>query len=276
MIETRGWLSPLVTNKLRTLCPIEVPLGIYLQQVKLLTPEQINLIFQIQLHQIYQLFELTSGLFKFDEMSELQDRIMTIPWLEMTGKRLKATEVSIYALRLIKEWDIFADRLPAPNLIFKRLIAQCPLKLMSLEWKIWQRIDGLNSINTIATQLNQPVQSVQIAAFRLLAAGLIEEIILPGLTLEESEQSAVSNKVKPLEVQTITFNQEAIKPAEQNEHEENLSQKTNPDVTKEKTSSNPDFSPPQFPEEENQGETTQNDSNPSLLSNLIDLLRNQP
>ncbi|MDJ0689508.1 MAG: DUF4388 domain-containing protein [Xenococcaceae cyanobacterium MO_188.B32] len=201
IIEARNWLSPLVTNQLRTLCPVKVPLGTYLQKSQLLTPEQINLIFQMQLHQVYQLFELASGSFRFDEMSELKDRIMTIPWLEMTGNRLRATEVSMYALRLIKKWDVFADKLPAPYLIFKRVLPEYQFKLMPLERQLWQNIDSLNSLNTIARQVNKPIRSIQIAAFRLLAVGLIEEIILPSLTLE-AIQPNYSDDLRDLSLQT--------------------------------------------------------------------------
>ena len=202
IIEARNWLSPLVTNQLRTLCPVKVPLGTYLQKSQLLTPEQINLIFQMQLHQVYQLFELASGSFRFDEMSELKDRIMTIPWLEMTGNRLRATEVSMYALRLIKKWDVFADKLPAPYLIFKRVLAEYQFKLMPLERQLWQNIDSLNSLNTIARQVNKPIQSIQIAAFRLLAVGLIKEIILPSLTLEAIQPNSSSDDLRNLSLQT--------------------------------------------------------------------------
>lgn len=218
-IETRGWLSESVTSKLRTFCPINVPLGTYLKKSELLTPEQVNLIFQMQLHLVFQLFEDTSGSFRFDEMSELKDRIMTIPWLEMTGKRIKATEVSIYALRLIRNWSQFADRLPAPNLIFKPLVSQCHIKLMSLEQQLWERIDGLNSLNTIANQLNKPIQLIQIAAFRLLATGIIEEIILPSLTLEAIElNSSANNLVGESRVATTTTNLELRKQAQTISH----------------------------------------------------------
>ena len=266
LIEARGWLSPLVTNKLRTLCPIEVPLGIYLQNAKLLTSEQINLIFQIQLHQVYQLFELTSGLLRFDEMSELKDRIMTIPWLEMTGNRIKATEASIYALRLIKDWDIFADQLPTPNLIFKRLVPECQFKLMSFEWQVWQQIDGLSSLNTIAKHLNKSIKSVQIAAFRLLAVGLVEEIMMPSLTLERIQPSSSSNTLMPLNIKATILNPEPLDNTEKNSHEVYDDRQKQTYFSAEETKSNS-----AYPQPISQETTSSN----SLLSNLIGLLRNQ-
>lgn len=262
VIETRGWLSPLVTNKLRTLCPIEVPLGIYLKNAKLLTSEQINLIFQIQLHQVYQLFELTSGFLRFDEMSELKDRIMTIPWLEMTGNQIRATKVSLHALRLIKDWDVFANQLPTSNLIFKRLSPQSQFRLMSLEWQVWQQIDSLSSLNTIAKRLHKPIQSVQIAAFRLLAVGLVEEIILPSLPLEIIQPNSSPHTLMPLNVKAKTYNQEQSHNNQQKSYKVSLSSQLDSDFSANETESNSSKLTGQ-----------ENTSSASLLSNLFGLFR---
>ena len=69
-IEKRGWLTPLVTSKLRTLCPPEMPLGVYLHENQLLSKDKLNLIFQIKLHQVYELFQLNAGSFRVDESTE--------------------------------------------------------------------------------------------------------------------------------------------------------------------------------------------------------------
>ena len=273
IIETRNWLSPLVTNQLRTLCPVEVPLGTYLQESKLLTPEQINLIFQMQLHQVYHLFELASGSFRFDEMSELKDRIMTIPWLEMTGNRLRATKVSMYALRLIKQWDVFADKLPAPYLIFKRIIPQYQIKLMPLERQLWQHIDSLNSLNTIAKQVHKPIQSIQIAAFRLLAVGLIEEIILPSLTLEAIQSTSSLNNLLQLNVSNIIISSEKPEQFPQNNPNESEVSQTKLDFQPEKEISI--AYPLPVRARRTVSKASQKNSHISLLDNLLCLLRSQ-
>ncbi len=277
IIETRGWLSPSVTNQLRTLCPLEVPLGTYLKQAKLLTSEQINLIFQIQLHQVFQLFELNSSSFRFDEMSELKDRIMTIPWLEMTGNRLPATGVSMYALRLIKNWDVFAEQLPASHLIFKRVLPQSRLKLMSLEQQLWQKIDGLNSLNTIARQVNKPIESIQIAAFRLMAVGLIEEIILPSLTLETIQLNSASENLRELKVFNTKIDSETKEQVQQNNRNENQDSQTKPDFQTAKEISIANFYSSQRPHQKRVSKASQSNSAAptSLLDNLIGLLRSQ-
>lgn len=176
LIDRRGWLSPLIISRLRTLCPTTVPLGIYLHKMKLLNQEKLNLIFQLQLHQVYRLFQLTAGRFRFDDFSELKDRIITIPWLEMTGHRIKTTEVSMYALRLIENWENLNDRLPSTTLALRRIIAQPHLKLTKIERQLWNLADSKTSLNTIAQVTKQQISTIQTTAFRLMAVGLIDVV----------------------------------------------------------------------------------------------------
>ena len=204
LIESRGWLSPPIVKRLRTLCPPEVPLGIYLRKMKLLSKEKLSLVFQLQLHQVYQLFYLNGGKFRFDELAELHDRILTIPWLEMTGHKIKTTEVSMYALRLIDNWDIFNEQLPGPNLALRRLVTQPHLKLTALEREIWELADGVTSLMNIAKLTKQPLKNVQITAFRIIAVGLVDEIFISSYNWENS-----MNFIEPhhsLETREITSN----------------------------------------------------------------------
>ena len=178
LIESLNWLSPLITKKLRTLCPPEVPLGVYLYQNKLLTREQLSLIFQLQLHQVYKLFQLESGQFQFDELFELQDRLFTIPWLEMTGHRMRAIQVSMYALRLIPNWDRFQEYFPEPISGLRSLVAQPPLKLLPLEQEIWDLADSRTCLNEIAQKSQQSIKTIQVTALRLILLGLLEETFI--------------------------------------------------------------------------------------------------
>ncbi|HHP7230481.1 MAG TPA: DUF4388 domain-containing protein [Xenococcaceae cyanobacterium] len=178
LLETHHWLSPLITKKLRTLCPPEMPLGVYLHQNKLLTREILTLIFQLRLHQVYQLFQLESGQFQFDELSELQDRLFTIPWLEMTGHRMRATQVSMYALRLIKNWARFQDYFPEPNSGVRALAAKPHIKLLALEKEVWHLADGATSLDAIAIKTQQLLKTIQIIALRLMLVGLLEETFI--------------------------------------------------------------------------------------------------
>jgi hypothetical protein len=191
LIADRNWLSPTLIDRLRTLCPPEVPLGVYLEKMKLLTREKLNLIFQLQLHQVYQLFNLGSGRFKFDELSELQDRLLTIPWLERTGHKIKTTEVAMYALRLTDNWEIFRDQLPEATLGLKRLVETPHLKLLALERQIWNLADSSTSLMVMAKETFEPLKNIQLAAFRMIVVGLVDEVFLTNHTPERLSLSTL-------------------------------------------------------------------------------------
>lgn len=178
LIEKLNYLSPIITEKLRTLCPPSVPLGIYLYQNKLLTKEKLNFIFQLQLHQLYKLFELESGQFQFDESFELQDKLFTLPWLEMTGHRIRAIQASMHALRLTENWQRFQEYLPSPISGLKSLESQPSLKLLSLERKVWNSAKGDTPLYKIANNNQQSIRTIQIIALRLILLGLLEETFI--------------------------------------------------------------------------------------------------
>ncbi len=178
LIERLNYLSPVITQKLRTLCPPGVPLGVYLSRNRLLTKEKLNFIFQLQLHQLYNLFELESGQFQFDESFELKDKLFTIPWLEMTGHRIRTIQAAMYALRLTENWQTFQDYLPAPISGIRALVKQPRVKLLSLERAIWNQADGNTSLNEIAFNSQQSIQATQVTALRLILLGLLEETFI--------------------------------------------------------------------------------------------------
>ena len=175
-IAGREWLSPAIISRLRKLCPTGMPLGVYLHKMKLLDSRKLNLVFQLQLHQVYSLFQMDGGRFRFDDFEELQDRIVTIPWLEMTGHQIGATEVSMYALRLMENSEKFVGQLPMPNQTLSKIIPQPHLKLTKIERQLWDMADSKTSLSNIAKITELPVSVIQTTAFRLIAVGLIESI----------------------------------------------------------------------------------------------------
>lgn len=204
LIEARGWLSPAVVSRLRTLCPPEVPLGIYLQKMKLLNKEKLSLIFQLQLHQVYQLFNLESGQFRFDELSELKDRILTIPWLEMTGQKIKPVEACMYALRLLEKWDIFKEQLPEPHWSLKRSVEPSHLRLTALERQIWELADGNTSLVQISEAIGQPLKDIQVTAFRMAAVGLVKEIFVSSQNWRQLEELVTRSNLDLLSTSSST------------------------------------------------------------------------
>jgi len=191
LIAKRNWLSPLVVSRLRKLCPTGVPLGIYLRNMKLLDSQKISLIFQLQLHQVYRLFQLTEGRFRFDDFTELEDRILTIPWLEMTGHRIKTSEVSMYALRLIENSENFVGQLPSLSQGLRRIVAQSHLKLITVERKLWNLADSKTSLLTISKTTEYSIAQIQTTAFRLITVGLVDAVFIPNQNWENDQSSKV-------------------------------------------------------------------------------------
>lgn len=192
LIAAREWLSPLIVSRLRTLCPTGVPLGIYLHKMRLLNKEKLSLIFQLQLHQVYRLFQLTEGRFRFDDLRELQNRILTIPWLEMTGHRIKTHKVNMYGLRLMENSESLLAQLPAPSQILRQIVTQPNLKLTTIERQLWDLANNKTSLLSMARITNYPLSIIQITAFRLIAVGLVDAVFQPSYDWEVLNYSSKS------------------------------------------------------------------------------------
>ena len=171
-IIKRGWAKQGVIEKLFSGVSTVTPVGLHLKTQGFLSAEQLNLLFASQLQQIRELFEIQKGVFKLDSKA-------TLPWGEMTGLSLKATEVALMALRILKNWELLADVLPDPGSAIKSMTSHKPqLHLHPLEWQVWEFANGSVSVDAMANQLNQPIALVQQAALRLMVAALVEEVPL--------------------------------------------------------------------------------------------------
>ena len=155
--------------------PVEWPFGLYLKKKKVLTAQQLQLLFSIQVvSQIRFLFTLEDAWFQFRDDNEL-------PYSEMTGISIPATEVILPGLRALKKWVGLKNSLPDSMSGLSRCISQHTMRLKSTEQEIWDLANGKSSIQAIAKQLSWPLLEVQKTAFCLITAGLVEEIALPTL-----------------------------------------------------------------------------------------------
>jgi Domain of unknown function (DUF4388) len=177
-IEKKGWLKRRAVEKLENLCPAGLPLGTYLKNIGVLKAEQLQLLLLTKLEQIYPLFEMTFGKCQFAIAFNQIDNFQNLPWMSMTGVRVKARQVSVMALRQIKQWDQphLIDRLPHKSSTLERIVVQPDFYLDPLEWLVWDRSNGKTNLETIAKQLHQSLANVQRAAFRLTIAGLVVEV----------------------------------------------------------------------------------------------------
>lgn len=171
LIEQRGWVTDVIRPELERLIQENVPLGLNLKSLGILQPDQLRLLFSVQvLRQVCSLFQLETGQFRFDAKSAL-------PKAEMTGLSLPATETTLMGLRSLKDWKILQSKLPEPNsTLFDIVSGQSQLRLDTHETQVWELADGSVNIKKMAEQFQIPIQKVQQIAFRLIVVGLVEEV----------------------------------------------------------------------------------------------------
>ncbi len=201
LIDQRQWVSDRVFDKLvHWCCPITEPLGLYLKGQGVLQSEHLKRLFQVQvLQQVRALFQLEDAEWKFEVN-------VPIPAREMTGVSVPATTVTLMGLRVLKNWDALADKLPGPNSGLVSVISGKPnYQLNAEEWQVWEYTKGTVSLEAIALQLRLPLEKVQQIAFRIITMGLAEEVPLlsgtlptqsveplPAQLLEDSHQQKIS------------------------------------------------------------------------------------
>jgi hypothetical protein len=215
LIKNRGWLSSRVIEKLAEICPTEVPLGNYLSKMKVLEAEKLKLLFQLQLHQVYQLFNLNSGQFSLEVFSPEKLSSASMPWLDMTGVSMQASQVNLLALRILKNWSNFAHKLPEKNSALQQLIHQPKCRLTSIEQAVWQMAQSNMSLEQLAQFRSISLLEVRKAAFCLMMARLVEEIPLANFQSMSSIRSV--SEIKPLPLPETSNNQLAIAKRSQRE-----------------------------------------------------------
>ncbi len=169
-IAQRNWVEAQIIETISGKGSTTIPLGLQLKTEELLSAEQLNLLFASQLQQVRQLFEIQKGVFKLDCKA-------TLPMSEMTGLSLRATEVTLMALRVLKNWQVLESALPDTESGIRNINQNKPqIRLNAFEWKIWEFASGDISIKDIAAQLNVPNIKIQQAVLGLMLVGLIEEV----------------------------------------------------------------------------------------------------
>jgi hypothetical protein len=173
-LSTESIVDPLHHAKLRRI-PYDlsgvITLGDYLQQQNWLTAVQLQALFeQIVLQPILALFRVGEGFFTFN-------RGFAIPPTELIGLHLSATRLNLRGLQALSDWTHLEDNLPEPTAgILETGKALNPSPLSELEQSVLTYGNGQVSIKQTAELVNQPIAIVQQIAFRLIAAGLAEEL----------------------------------------------------------------------------------------------------
>ena len=199
LIESRGWLSSRVIEKLAEICPLGVPFGNYLGKMKVLEKEKLKLLFQLQLHLVFRLFNFNSGQFQLKVIPPQKLSSTSMPWLDMTGISMQASQVNLLALRMVRNWSSYAQKLPEKNSALQQLIHQPKFYLTSLEQEIWQIALGNVSLEQLAQSKNISLLEIRQAAFCLMMARLVEEMPLANFkpTPRIASSSAIASLVPP-------------------------------------------------------------------------------
>ena len=171
LLYRKGLLKGITKEQIQQFSSLVVPLGVYLKIREQLTPEQLKLTFYTQvMRQVCALFEYSQGQFEFESGVKM-------PMQEMTGHMMLPTEVTLGALRVLKNWDALEDKLPESNSTLESAIEGKPhLRLNKLEWQIWEFTNGTVSLSSIAEQLRKSPDEIRRIAFRLILVGIAEEI----------------------------------------------------------------------------------------------------
>jgi hypothetical protein len=200
LLTQRKWLSDRIVSKIPLICSLNTPVGLCLKTQGILQAEQLMLLFRIQVvGQVTSLFELKDGKFEFEPTT-------TLPFGEMTGLSLPATEATLVGLRKLQDWTGLAEKLPASASGLSSMITGQPqFRLDSQEQQVWEFAKGDVSLQAIALSLGLSIEKVQQIAFRLIVVNLAEEILITTATAPNGSMTEITPQATTLEEPTMEF-----------------------------------------------------------------------
>ncbi len=171
LLHRKNLLKNITKEQIQQFSALVVPLGVYLKIREQVSPAQLKLTFYTQvMRQVCALFEYSQGQFEFESGVKM-------PMQEMTGHMMLPTEVTLGALRVLKNWNALEEKLPEGNSTLESAIEGKPhLKLNKLEWQMWEFTNGTVSLSSVAEQLRMDLDEVRRIAFRLILVGIAEEV----------------------------------------------------------------------------------------------------
>ncbi|WP_299410671.1 DUF4388 domain-containing protein [Acaryochloris sp. IP29b_bin.148] len=199
MLLSMGNLSPECISCIKALKDPREPIGKSLKKRELIDNSILALAFRQQIKVgVYKLFQLQSGQFRFATNAPM-------PYEEMTGLSKGGREVAIAGLRYLE--TIFQDEntLPQPDCIFAPTSDELPLlKLSPLEWGLLEKASPQHKLHELAKIIQADLLEVRKACRRLVAVGLLEEIVA---TPVASTSSIPAPNKKPLSPPSVAVAQ---------------------------------------------------------------------
>ncbi|MEM6451595.1 MAG: DUF4388 domain-containing protein [Cyanobacteria bacterium P01_D01_bin.105] len=173
MLQSRSLIQHIALPQLLRQCPPKAALGIFLRDRDLLTNKQLKSLFASQvLKQIYTLLKVSDSKFTFQESGPL-------PYLEMTGVSIRATDVTLSSLRILKDWGVLTDKLPCLESGLKPTdVELSSYRLQTKEKEVLRLAEKGLSLIEISKVLKLPALDVQRMGFCLSFVGLVKEVPL--------------------------------------------------------------------------------------------------
>ncbi len=173
ILQARSLIQGSALPRLVRQCPPKVALGKFLKDRAVLTSKQLKSLFASQvLRHVCMLLQAPDASFSFHAA-------YPVPYLEMTGVKIQATDVTLPSLRILKDWGALADKLPSLESGLK-LIKKDPsaYRLQTQEKAVLRLAQSGLSLSKIAKDLKLPAVDIQKTGFRLIFVGLVKEIPL--------------------------------------------------------------------------------------------------
>lgn len=154
-------------------CPSRVALGTFLKDSDLLSGKQLKSLFVVQvLRHMRDPLQGPDVMFAFYPLYPL-------PYLEMTGVKIRATDITLPSLRMLKTWDALIDKLPSLESGLKLAQAYVPRhRLNTQEKEVLNLAEQGISLSKISVILDLPAIEVQKICFRLIFVGIVDEVPL--------------------------------------------------------------------------------------------------
>jgi hypothetical protein len=183
IITQRGWIDLAIAKKIFP-TNNNYAIGLYLKSRQFLQSEQLTLLFRSQLTTyLSPLFQLSDAHFEFTPQ-------VTLPYAEMTGLSIPATEATLTGLRTLRDWSNLENKLPDINSSLVKNITNKPkFRLEYSECQVWEYAKGELSLREIAQAIAIPEDKVQQIAFRLILTNLVEERLVMRTSIHSNPQN---------------------------------------------------------------------------------------
>ncbi len=171
IMQTRSLITSAVQPRLLRQCPRQVALGNFLKDRAVLTGKQLKSLFAFQiLKHMCALLKATDIRFAFRESYPLS-------YLEMTGVKTRATDVTLPSLRILKDWGTLVDKLPSPESGLNPVEGkQLSYRLQTQEKNVLRLAQTGMSLAKISKTLKLSTLDVQKTGFRLIFVGIAKEV----------------------------------------------------------------------------------------------------